>query len=183
MKFNILSITLVFILLQAEMAMAQPRPGERADRRNSGGGDREKREAVAEFQNKTDAFILAINDENVTGARRLKAEILQLMRSHIRQTETEYRRAVQRQDKENAGNTLYRTGRRSRAESSRRGVNRERLSRAAILERRLETQTKLASKLQNLYLDTSHNYWRQAREHESIIQEFERTLTGRRPGR
>ncbi len=142
--------------------------------------------SLIKYQKKVDDFISAIGDENISRARRIKADILNIMKDEI-QLNHEKNRAEQRElsryPQKNTRQTPTNTTKTRRpqnrfgyrSDQNSRDVDFSAMNTAQLLEKQME----IAKKLQELYLEATQNYWRQAREHENLMYEFERTLRRR----
>ena len=173
---------LIFILLAATSIPAFGQISIKERRSTEHRAIKIEQNSLTQFKTKVDEFISAIGDEDISTARRLKGEILNSMKLEIQATREMYR-AEQRESQKNGGQGVderereyvrssYKFDRRRRHQTN---INED-------LAKRLDTQIKIATKLKNLYLDPSYNYWVKAREHESLMHKFEQTMRNNSAG-
>ncbi len=135
---------------------------------------------LVSFQKKVDEFLYAIEGEDISLARKAKSDILNAMKVEIHKSQTKVREGQR---------DLSEIRTKGRANTNSRYNKHKTLRNEAVaryyvitkkdlddLKRRLEYQTKIATKLKSLYLDRSMNYWKKAREHETLMHDFERTM-------
>lgn len=172
MKRQILSITLFSLLLSGVNLSAQSRVvyevsyGDVTPNRYAKKDIREFRA----FQRDVDRFTKAVQKEQVRKAKKIKRDILHQMRNEIQDTRQKIK-FVKRNSKSDYGlrNKKDRYSKRhSNAYLSSRDLRQ--------LNRRLENQIEILFKLENLYLNKSYRFYKQARKHESLMYDFERTL-------
>ena len=134
------------------------------------------------FQHKVDRFIIATERQQVIRARRIKSDIIDLMHKEIRDTRYKIRAAKQElryehnsglRNKRNRGHAYGKRNSGSGIKKRDYIDDRRDLKR---LNNRLNRQIEIAFKLENLFLDRSHKYWKQARKHERLMSRFEETL-------
>lgn len=177
--FKITFVTLLFIGLN-NSALAQ-----RSDYSRNFNKQRGDDTVLIKYQTKVDEFISAIGDEDVSSARKIKADILKIMKDEI-QLNHEKNREEQRRLSRSSQNYSTETkeqNRRVRRDRNRvwqrsKYTKRESYSNYSTAQL-LEKQIEITKKLQDLYLETTQNYWKRAREHENLMYEFERTLKRR----
>ncbi len=132
-----------------------------------------------EFQKDVDRFSRAVQREQVSKARKIKSEIVYQMRSEIRDTRQKIR-LVKRDLEGYSNHGLRKKGSRKRYNynkySKRGSYSYYTYKDLKRLNQRLEKQTKILFKLENLYLDRSYRFYKQARKHESLMYDFEKTL-------
>jgi|SRR5690554_6764949 len=181
MKFHYQHL-LIFILFATACIPAFGQNPIKERKSNEHRAIRIEQNSLVQFQMKVDEFISAIGDEDISSARRLKGEILDAMKLEIQTTREKYR-AEQRELQKNRAQGVderereyvrssYKFDRRRRHQTN---INED-------LAKRLDTQIKIATKLKNLYLDPSYNYWVKAREHESLMHKFEQTMRNNSAG-
>lgn len=128
------------------------------------------------FQMKVDEFISAVGDEDISTARRLKGEILDKMKHEIQSTREKYRAQQRERQKNKARGVSEREKEYLRLKNKYDRQGRHQTNNVEDLAKKLDMQIKIATKLKNLYLDPSYNYWVKAREHESLMHKFEQTM-------
>ena len=132
------------------------------------------------FQEKVDDFLYAIEGEDISQARRLKSDILQAMKEEIHKSQAKVREGQRTLSEISQKGNTTRAIRYSR-NGAPKTITIERYyvtSKKDLdeLKKRLALQTKIATKLRSLYLDNSINFKRKAREHETLMHDFERTM-------
>ncbi len=176
--FTMKTYLLTLILIIANFGSLQGQSIDRDEKRKA-----ELKQEIKElvnFQEKVDEFLYAIEGEDISQARRLKADILQAMKSEIHRSQSKIREGQRELSEVSSTGKAAKTNRYSRRELSKK----ESVTRYYItskkdldeLKQRLDLQTKIATKLKSLYLDRSMNYWKKAREHETLMHDFERTM-------
>ncbi|WP_018127717.1 hypothetical protein [Balneola vulgaris] len=124
------------------------------------------------FQNQIERFNYAIDDERVFEARRIKSNLVKKMRSEIRDTQKKIREY--RMYKGAGGlKQKYDVSYQYRKQ---RGSNKVFHRDIKELERLQKKQRKLLFKFENLYLERSHSFYKQARKHQKLLFEFEDTM-------
>ena len=134
------------------------------------------------FQRKVDRFITAAEREQVIRARRIKSNILELMHKEIQDTRSKMR-AAKRELRYEHNSGLHKNrgkshgyGKRSTRANYNRSAYIDDQKDLKRLNNRLNRQIEIAFKLENLFLDRSYKYWKQARKHERLMNQFEETL-------